>query len=303
MNFLIDADSALYKAGCAGERRWYEVVDVMSCEVLHECQYKKDALNWIGDEPDLDCFPMKEAGPLKEAIYNLKLYINNIINNEHCDTYQVFVGGSGNYRREIDPEYKVSRNPLDKPFHIEALKDCLVKEYGAVRIDRLEVDDVVSILSQRDLQSNCIVSIDKDLLNTQGWHFNPDTLKLEYITEEQANLNFYRQLLTGDSTDGIIGIKGYGKAAALRILPKELPPQELCAVVWGEYQKNEHTMEYFVQQGQLLWMLREENVMWYPPMDDNNYFFTPVLLPPVPDTPKQKATKRRVAEVEDEDGF
>jgi len=265
MHFLIDADTALYKAGCSDEQRWYEVSTIEG-EVVHECQYKKDAIEWIGDKPDLALFQQKSAGPLKNALSNLKTYMNKIIDHEQCDTYEVFIGGTGNFRETIDPTYKTDRDPMSKPLHLGAMKDYMVKKYKAVRCDGMEADDVVSYLCQNDLKNNCIVSVDKDLRNSPGWHFNPDKLIMDYVTEAEADLNFYRQLLMGDATDGIVGIAGYGKAAAMRVLPESMPAEDLCSIVYAEYISKGYDYDYFLVQGRLLWMLREKGVMWTPPL-------------------------------------
>ena len=270
MHFLIDADTAMYKAGCSDETRWYDVIDIEG-DVVRPFQYKKEAQAYADESPyPLFLVPRKTAGPLKNALSNLKTYMNKIIDHPECTTYEVFIGGTGNFRYDVDPTYKQDRDPMGKPLHLSAMKDYMVKKYGAHRCDGMEADDVVSIHIGYDLKNNCIVSVDKDLRNTPGWHFNPDKLTLDYITESEADLNFYRQLLMGDSTDGIVGIAGYGKAASTRILPVAMPPEDMCAVVWEHYKLKGYDMDYFVQQGRLLWMLREEGIMWTPSLENED---------------------------------
>ena len=269
MHFLIDADTALYKAGCSDEERWYEIVNEDG-EVLQTHTYKKDATGFASMDPSLTIRPCKSAGPLKNALSNLKTYMNKIIEHDKCTSYEVFIGGEGNFRLDVDPNYKTSRDPLAKPIHLKEMKDYMVKKYKATRCDGMEADDVVSYLCQQDLENNCIVSVDKDLRNSPGWHFNPDTLIMDYVTEADADLNFYRQLLMGDSTDGIVGIAGYGKAKALALLPESLPEDVMCEAVWYHYQERGYDSEYFIQQARLLWMLREEGVMWEPPISVTN---------------------------------
>ena len=265
MHWLIDADTALYKAGCADETRWYDVLDCNG-EVIRDYQYKKDATSFVSGDPSLSIVARKKAGPLKNALSNLKTYIDKIIDHPKCTSYEVFIGGKGNFRMDIDSTYKMDRDPMSKPIHLNAMKDYLCKHYAATRCDGMEADDVVSYRCQEDLENNCIVSVDKDLRNTQGWHYNPDKKILDYVTESGADLNFYRQLLMGDSTDGIVGIAGYGTAAAKRILPESLPVDDMCHIVWAEYQAKGYDCEYFFQQAGLLWMLRDEFLGWSPPI-------------------------------------
>jgi len=265
MHFLIDADSALYKAGCAGEERWYEVREGET--VVRRIQYKKDAVAFVGEDPCLLIVPCKDGGPLSHALTNLRTYIDGILGHPECVTHQLYIGGKGNFRYTVDPEYKAIRSPLDKPVHIEAMKDYMVKKYKAIRCHGEEADDTVSYLCLENPENNCIVSIDKDLRNTPGWHLNPDTGVMNNVSVADADLNFYRQLLMGDATDGITGIAGYGKVTAAKALPLALSVQEMCTVVWSHYTDKGYDDVYFIQQARLLWMLREKGVMWQPPID------------------------------------
>lgn len=158
---------------------------------------------------------------------------------------------------------------MTRPIHEKQLRAYLVRKYGAIPVDGQEADDEVSILCCESPHDTVIASIDKDLNNTAGWHYNYDKKEMYFITEEEADLNFYRQLLTGDSTDNIVGIKGYGKAAALRILPEALTPKEMCDIVWSHYKERGYDWDYFVLQGRLLWMRRERDEYWLPPIEEN----------------------------------
>src|SRR5690606_25139685 len=62
------------------------------------------------------------------------------------------------------------------------------------------------------------VSIDKDLRNTPGYHFNLDkSEEPELVTLEEANRGFYQQLLKGDKTvDNIPGCEGLSKITATK---------------------------------------------------------------------------------------
>ena len=84
---------------------------------------------------------------------------------------------------------------------------------------------------------------------------------------------FYSQLLTGDSTDNIPGLKGYGPAKAYDLLCDCEDEYELFGVAKVQYEEQYGAKfeEYMLVQGRLLWMVNELNedgspVMWNLPM-------------------------------------
>ncbi len=265
MHFLIDADSIIYKAGCANEKRSYLILD--GEHVVAEVQYKKDADEYVGEDLHLKIEFYKEAGPLSHTLSNIDNIMVRIVEHRRCDTYEVFISGKDNFRYEIDPNYKGQRSQSTRPLQEKEIREYLMKQWGAVVIDGMEVDDHVSIEAMKSPDTNVIVTIDKDLNNTPGWHYNYDTKKATFISDEEADLNFYRQLLSGDPTDNIKGVKGIGTGRAQDILPRPLTKERMCDIVWQVYKDKGYEWEYMIQQGQLLWMLREEGVMWQPPME------------------------------------
>lgn len=268
MHFLIDADSAIYKAGCANEARSYIVYDEQGF-IVYQSQYKADATEWV-EEQEEGTYTIdrhKEAGPVTHALANIKGIMERIVEHRRCSSFSVFISGKNNFRYEIAEDYKGQRDPFQRPLQEKEIRDYLIKYWDAVVVDDIEVDDEVSILCMEDQENSVIVSIDKDLLNTPGWHYNYDKKEAVKVSLDTANLNFYRQMITGDRTDNITGIKGFGPKKALELLPDELPEEELCQVVWEAYKEKGYDKDYFIQQGRLLWMLREREVMWTPPID------------------------------------
>lgn len=259
MLLLIDADSALYRAGCANETRSYHCT--LDGQLLHSCQYKKDA-DIYAEEYGCEVSKHKEAGPIKLSLYNLRQCAKSMFALEHT-SYEMYIGGTGNFRYAYFPEYKGDRDPLDKPIHLDQMKKHLQGQYGAQLVDGEEADDKVSYRQLQCIEEgieSCIVTIDKDLDNTMGWHFNWVTGNLKYISEEEADLNFYRQLLTGDSTDGIPGIKGMGKKGAEKLLPTY--SDNMLSIVRDEYLARGYDLDYMHQQGICLWMRRKPEEIW-----------------------------------------
>ncbi len=96
--------------------------------------------------------------------------------------------------------------------------------------DTWEADDVMGVLATcGQLECPLIVTIDKDLRQVPGWHWNPDKEQWPtWVTEDQGVLLEHTQWLTGDATDGYAGItkcdaspRGMGPKTALKWLTEE----------------------------------------------------------------------------------
>lgn len=256
---LIDADSALYRAGFANQKRSY--LCTLEGHLLAEFQYKKDA-EAFAEENECEISPHTEIGPIGLSLHNLRQCMDSMLSIDHSG-YEVYFGGEGNFRYKYFPEYKANRKDAEKPAHMEQMKKHLQARYNAVAVDGEEADDRVSWRQMQCLEEgidSCIVSIDKDLDNTPGWHYNWVKEELYYIDEKQADLNFYRQMLMGDNTDGIPGLPGIGKQKALKLLPEWT--EDLADIVLRLYKDNDQTYEYFLQQGRALWMRRKPDEIW-----------------------------------------
>ena len=267
MHFLIDVDSVIYKAGCANEvRRWYVG---SNGQAVANFQYKAEAIEFAGEDVDEYEFWMeKTAGPLSHSLANTKHIMEKIVNHPRCITYGVYISGKDNFRYDIDPNYKGQRDKSSRPIHEQEIREYLLSAWDAVESHGCEVDDIVSYECLANPLTNVIVSIDKDLDNTAGWHYNYDAAKAYYVTTEEADLNFYRQLLSGDPTDNIKGVKGIGAIKAKDILQNALTPERMCSIVWKVYEDKGYDWQYFLDQGRLLWMWRQPDDLWMPPIHE-----------------------------------
>ena len=255
MHLLIDADSAFYKAGCANETREY--LCILDGQVIETHKFKVDA-NYTQEETGCEIELYKTAGELKYSIANLRKVLISMLAVDH-DSYTIYIGGKGNFRFDYFPEYKSSRKSTDKPIHLQEMKDYLVKKEQAVIVNKEEVDDRVS-WEQYNGKDTCIVSIDKDLNNSAGWHYNYDKEILYNVTEKEAQLYFARQLLSGDATDSIPGIKGVGTKTAVGLLPEFR--SDWLGFVKQLYLDRGYTEEYLTQMGIALHMRRQPNEIW-----------------------------------------
>ena len=131
----------------------------------------------------------------------------------------IAIKGIGNFRKDIYPQYKGNRKKEltqeEKDF-FEYAYNYLKDDWKSVTADDMEADDLLAIWQTEE--PGIIVSIDKDMLQVPGLHYNTRRKDYTNITEEEASLLLHTQVMMGDSTDNIPGLKGIGKVKAAKVL-------------------------------------------------------------------------------------
>lgn len=146
----------------------------------------------------------------------------------------------------------------------------MIKEWDAEVVDGQEADDKVAIEATRLGDNGIIVTLDKDINQVSGWHYNFVKKEGYYITPQEGLVNFYRQILTGDSSDNIIGIKGVGPIKAAKMLEECEDAPSMYQRCVEAYEGNE---ERVIENARLLWLRRyEDEPLWSPPerIDDGS---------------------------------
>ena len=136
----------------------------------------------------------------------------------------VFCNGSkNNFRKDISATYKLNRTQK-RPEILPLLHDMVKLEYNSIYGDGVETDDVVATLWAEEVEKNgidsvVIMSLDKDYKQFPCWFYDYNYKKRELvkISEQEANENFYSQMIVGDSEDNIKVCKGYGKVYAEKL--------------------------------------------------------------------------------------
>lgn len=180
-----------------------------------------------------------------------------------------------NFRKEIavTSKYKGGRVSV-KPYWWRKVRDFFLNDTRCILSVNEEADDVMSKKLMESPYHAC-VSIDKDLKNTPGTHWNDHTGKGMHVTTHIAYRLFYTQLLTGDQVDNIKGCHRIGKAKAATMLEGCKTPEEYECVVglaystvkgWkgedGEWVENNDPEALVIEMGRLLWMRRVDDEMW-----------------------------------------
>ena len=155
---------------------------------------------------------------------------------------------------------------MKKPIHYDAIRKHLQEKLDAELIEGMEADDAIAIAAT-ELGDKCIiVSIDKDLDQVSGLHYNFVKQELYEVTEQEGTLNFYKQILTGDRVDNIIGIKGIGPAKASKLLKdcsNALEMYDVCVKAYND--AGEDGVERVTENANLLWLLRHKDQRWVKP--------------------------------------
>jgi len=156
-----------------------------------------------------------------------------------------------------------------------------------------QTDELKRLNFSKERATTVICTRDKDLRQCRGWHYGWECgkqpeYKLRWVDElgelsaiytesiskktgkptktfkkleGNGNLWFYAQLLTGDPTDNIPGVKGTGGVKAYKLLHNLVKPFDMFKVCRDLY-KEVYGMRWqveLVEQAELVWMIRERN--------------------------------------------
>ncbi len=215
----------------------------------------------------------------KNTLLNIKARVEELHGEEYGGTsiMSIYVGNAikDNFRYGIakTKPYKSGREGK-KPLLTENVLEYMVKQWGAEVVDGEEAEDRVSYMNMKLLGFNSddtipiMVHIDKDVNNTPGWHYNFVKDELYLVSTFKAAYNFYKQMLTGDSTDSIPGLPGVGTAKADGKLTGLKTIEQLHNAVFAEYAEYYNrdlgsAKVMFLEQGRLLWIRRKQGELWH----------------------------------------
>jgi 5'-3' exonuclease len=162
----------------------------------------------------------KEGTSLSSLVEMTELSIADVIKGCMASEYYLVVSGRNNFRKTLYPDYKAGRPP--KPELYGELCNA-IQSLNRGRWffhDQIEADDLLGIMATNGRVKNPIIcSIDKDMLGVPAWHYNwnKDDWPRE-VTQDEADHNWLVQLLKGDPTDNIEGMKGIGDVKAEKLV-------------------------------------------------------------------------------------
>ena len=148
--------------------------------------------------------------------------LKEIMTNTGAISGAVFIKGKDNFRYEVDAAYKGNRKDTIEPEVKDRIDDLYeyCKEFS-IQSDGGEADDYCGIAAELALQDNkryIVCHIDKDLDCIPGWHYNFRKDTLYYVEPEDGYRFLMMQILTGDATDNIQGLRGVGPKTAEKLI-------------------------------------------------------------------------------------
>lgn len=202
------------------------------------------------------------------ALARVDELMQRTIHETNSEFYYPYLTGTGNFRYKYYPEYKANRVDSVKPVYLEACREYLVTQWKAQVSEGCEADDLMAIEQTKNPDETIICTIDKDLLQVPGRHYNFVKQEFMTVTPKEGLFNFYWQFIMGDRADNIFGFDGLARTT----IPKKLQwlydeiqfasqmgtERDMFDIVREQYNDDVRLLA----NGICLWMQREPEQLW-----------------------------------------
>ena len=277
MHALIDFDILIYSSGFASQKNLHDIFikGVESLGPIRTCLSKREAKAWIDGDDSMYIVTRKEVEPLVNALHSADSMIESILKGSGGIKYTGFISGENNFREKIATirPYKGNRDPEAKPYWYKEIKEFLIDHRDAVVVDGMEADDAMAIRQLEELHipehdgdtgyaNSIICTIDKDLDQIPGWHFNWRKKEKYWVDIDSAIRSFYLQLISGDTVDNIQGVPGVGIIGAEKALEGFSSEKEYYEVARRLYNNDDALLE----NAHLLYIRKHKDDVWQPPV-------------------------------------
>lgn len=195
----------------------------------------------------------REGGTDDEVKRSCDAMLRDIVTLSQADDYIGVFSDNKCFRHNLYKYAPYKGNRGEKPDWVQrwepVIKQYFKGKHGFIMIESLEADDVVAgvgAIMRSGLHDCIICSPDKDLKTVPGLLYAPkkqaeggETLEGQIlrITPEEADFNFWLQMLTGDSSDNVAGVPGLGEVKGKKLLNDCLDPMMYASTVQGAYVK------------------------------------------------------------------
>ncbi len=259
MLVLIDADEIVYKSTSHGSV-WSRGSSIFRTKKLAlespsggevYCQTMSPTFETATKQ--IDAMVSKIIGRVKDRYFMEELEVVLILS------------GSGNYRKIAYPSYKANRVSRELPFYLQEAREYAKSKYTFQVAEGMEGDDLMGILSyeQYAKRNECVIaSSDKDMLTLPGMNWNIMHEEWTPLSEEEADYNFFTQILVGDVADGVKGAPGIGPVKAAQALQGATNRKERLKRVIAAYKLKGLGEEEVQKAGFLLHIRRAPGYMW-----------------------------------------
>lgn len=144
--------------------------------------------------------------------------LRNIATDTGISHMRIYLSGANNFRYGIakTKPYKGNRDGFVRPRFLAHCKQYLVDKYSAIFIDGAEADDGIATDMVVNGAYHC--GVDKDILQIAGKHYNYVKKEWQEVSDEDAIITLYRQVLMGDASDNIPGLPRVGEKTAEKFI-------------------------------------------------------------------------------------
>lgn len=235
------------------------------------------------------CAATAENDVEEAAISRMDELIKRVLQEINTQEYECYLGGRGNWRKEIYPDYKANRKDKPPPKHLDACNAYLRQYYNAVSEDGLEGDDLLSIRQHQCLElgvDSIIASIDKDMFTVPGWHYQWEIGGTSvngnqwskpairtFISPLQGLRRFYGQVISGDGADNVPAFDGKLRSSVPKFVQALIDPlnemdteEEMYSYCVDVYMSSAAgSLAMLNDNASVLYMLKKRGEMWKPP--------------------------------------
>lgn len=297
MHLIVDSDPIVYRCGFAAESSEYHLVYEEADGHVGEIHFSPGGKEtagakmkaWLVEHPAYTILekehvviPGTEENALEAVrtqIYSIEKEVRDHYGVDEFSKISVILSGPGNYRDRLATiaPYKGNRDPSHKPYWYQSIRNYLTGTWGALVVAGREADDECSILARADAKNGtafCVATIDKDLDQIPGNHYNYMKQVFYAQSESDAERFFWLQCLTGDITDGIPGCYRTGPAKAGFVL-SNLARRDAWPIIVRAYRDSQQKKgcpyvdrdpaAVALEQAQLVKLQEYPGQLWMPP--------------------------------------
>lgn len=317
MKLIIDADPIVYRAGFSAEAHDYHIIYEDRKEAVFEVYFQgmevktgkttkwvtagAQMKEWLEANPDITILSKEMVvtpEPKDHALNIVRQEVEGIIaaaagksGVSPADmSIIVILSGPDNFREKIAKQrpYKGNRKDTHKPYWYQAIRDYLTGRWNARVVSGREADDECSIVAWKawndDDDEYIVATIDKDLDQIPGVHYDYRQKVFYTMSEWNAEKAFWVQALSGDPTDNIPGCYKIGSEKAEKVIQGVIDnaadgvwptPREFWDAVLEQYRLSkerkgcpyaeDNYISVAIETARLVYMQKRERELWVPP--------------------------------------
>lgn len=229
-------------------------------------------------DADSICYRGACQETLEECYETIDKSIENIMSNTNYIPLEIWVEATKDkliFRKHVavTRPYKGNRQTNPNVLWLKEAKQYIVEKHGAKVTHNYEAEDMVLIRANEvGLDKVIVAAIDKDVYQEATNYFNYYSNETVTLSKGEALSNLYKQILTGDLTDNIVGVHRLGKATAAKLIGKYMEEDEMAEAVAQVYAKKGYSYHYLIEQARLVYILRGRQDVYEFPISETRYY-------------------------------